>query len=99
MNEAIESAVIELAQAREKYLKVIREVQANCKHFNISECDYYERYFGGCDPPMRVCLDCGLVEDGWGCGYETLKGKECDIISISREDLIKIMKDKVKKSE
>ena len=24
---------------------------------------------------MRVCVDCGLTEDGWGPGYIVLKGR------------------------
>lgn len=25
--------------------------------------------FGSATPPLRVCIDCGYAEEGWGCGY------------------------------
>lgn len=60
-------AAVEQAEARLK--QVVFDAQSNCTHPDVGEADY-----GGSGlPPFRVCLHCGMTEDGWGPGYQVLK--------------------------
>jgi hypothetical protein len=38
----------------------------------------YEKSSGyfNASPPVRICKDCGLAEEGWGSGYEILSPTE-----------------------
>lgn len=38
----------------------------------------------------RVCLDCGLTDEGWGCGYQVLTPAREHIGRISRDKLLNI---------
>lgn len=40
-----------------------------------------------CDPPKRICLDCGLTEEGWGCGHIVLKNQSPFVGNIDRNVL------------
>jgi hypothetical protein len=35
--------------------------------------------------PFRVCLDCGLAEEGWGCGYHGLAPRNHTVPEVTRE--------------
>lgn len=50
----------------------VLQYQVVCKHEHQAECEYQPGYFLSSLGPMRVCLDCGLSEDGWGPGYKVL---------------------------
>jgi hypothetical protein len=58
---------------QEEYRVKLRVFQRECKHPNVLECAYTEMHYGNCLPPRRVCKDCGLAEDGWGCGFQKLR--------------------------
>lgn len=67
----------------------ISEMQSQCPHplEQIREAEYV-RSTGWSDAqaPFRVCVDCGLAEEGWGRGYESLAPNvHSDIPSITRE--------------
>lgn len=61
------------AIARQNYEDVVRWLQSTCKHRRLAEAPYKALTFDSL-PPMRVCLDCGLTEEGWGPGNVVLKG-------------------------
>lgn len=73
-----------MCKAELAFVTAVSEEQQVCKHKTLKECDYLPSHFGGALPPMRVCCDCGLTEDGWDCGYIVLKGSA---EHISREAL------------
>lgn len=59
-----------LKKELEENLKILRE---KCAHESIIECPYQPEnavFYAG--PPKRMCIVCGLVEDGWGVGYKIL---------------------------
>lgn len=45
--------------------KALRELRAECAHTRLAEDN-------SAHPPMRICVDCGAEERGWGCGYQVL---------------------------
>lgn len=54
----------------------VAQMQSECPHQleQIREANYEEDPLGGCyhQAPFRVCIDCGLAEEGWGSGYKLL---------------------------
>lgn len=53
-------------------------LMAKCPHHvdSLREGRFVEQSssgFGRATPPMRVCIDCGYAEEGWGCGYWKLE--------------------------
>lgn len=46
------------------------ELQKECAHEAIIESGYF--HIVGTFPPRRMCVICGLEENGWGCGYQVL---------------------------
>lgn len=88
------SELLELQQkliaAKEAHKSNIRAVQAICLHPNVVECDY-QPLFSGSLPPRRMCLYCGLEEDGWGSGYKKLKDiKTRKVIEVERDTLYQL---------
>ncbi len=73
-----------VAKARAALKSAVATEQQTCKHADLEECDYMPMNFSAAMPPMRVCCDCGMTEEGWGCGYVVLKG---DARTISRDSL------------
>lgn len=91
-NEEINKYLDRLKSAQHDLDMVISSVQSECKHESIAECDYKPSEFFNALPPMRVCLECGLSEEGWGCGFRVLREKIAGLQPrrISREDLYSI---------
>jgi hypothetical protein len=56
----------------------LRDLQDACPHAHVVECASGPTYVGDThnvsQPPERVCQDCGLWEQGWGTGYDQLRG-------------------------
>jgi len=49
------------------------ELQGRCKHESVIETDYRPSgLIGGATPPRKICVICGVEDDGWGCGYKVL---------------------------
>lgn len=64
----------ELNSLKKRINKEIDSLQDKCSHKNIAEAGYIpSSYWRKATPPIRICLDCGLTEDGWGCGYKILR--------------------------
>lgn len=57
--------------------KVIDETISGCKHPKESIRELPSADTGyGYQFPFLICTDCGLAEEGWGCGYKNLKHGE-----------------------
>ena len=87
MTPRIETALLRLREAESALKKAVRRQQLVCKHKVLAECAHLPFASGGCLPPMRVCITCGMTEDGWGPGYIVLKSPATP---IARDDLYKI---------
>lgn len=70
-----------------RYRQVVGLIQGTCSHSNIAESKYRSSDQSG--PPYRICLNCGLTEEGWGCGYHFLKDDLMSnpAVTITREEL------------
>ena len=84
MNKRIEIAQRNLECAQENLSKVVRRIVLTCPHKHVAECSEMD----GAD--WRVCLDCGLTDEGWGCGYQVLTPALERVGSISRDKLLNI---------
>lgn len=70
-NEEINRAIDEVKKAQKNLLKIVVAAQKVCEHKHLAEGPPSNtRFFAG--PPQRICMQCGMVEDGWGRGYTTL---------------------------
>lgn len=91
MNAKILAKQKRLATVTNQYVTVVRSVQKSCKHKQLAECDHQSFHqsfeFGDSLPPIRICLDCGLTEQGWGCGYKVLVAPDERIGHIEREKI------------
>lgn len=74
----------EQAVLEEEKERLLIELQEKCKHETIIETPNVGSAFA----PMRMCVICGLEEEGWGCGYEKLN-KELVIIVENRDEFYK----------
>jgi hypothetical protein len=63
---------------------IFKTVCSTCKHEYIAECSEMD----GAD--WRICLDCGLTEEGWGCGYEILIAESERVGTIDRDKLLQL---------
>lgn len=84
MNKSLERLRGNLEKARAALKSAVATEQQTCTHASLEECDYLPMQYSGSLPPMRVCCDCGMTEEGWGPGYVVLKG---DARTISRDSL------------
>ena len=87
MTPSIENAKAAVQKARKQYHQVVAAQQRRCKHRHVAEAPYQHSDYGSSFPPMRICLSCGMVEDGWCCGYLVLKN---DAARVSREELYQL---------
>lgn len=59
---------------RSEYKMLLIEVQATCSHEHVVERDYFKiAPWMDAHRPVRICKECGLCEEGWGCGYIVIK--------------------------
>jgi len=76
---AINTALDSYTAAKLNLQHTVKGVQTNCTHIHLAEWET--------SPPIRICLHCGLTEEGWGCGYIVLKNKtELGVPSIDEEN-------------
>lgn len=71
----------------------IREIQETCAHLRLGECPYAAHQYGHACPPLRVCMDCGLCEEGWVCGYKILIG---DVTKLTRSRLLSLKRGNIR---
>lgn len=75
--------------AKGHFEALVREHQAICPHEDIAECDYQpEGIITYSQPPIRMCLYCGISEDGWQI-HKILKTPKSGVRKWTRENLIK----------
>ena len=70
----IDALKIERKKLDERIETLSTKLMSKCPHSfeALREADSASSSFG--TPPFRVCIDCGLAEEGWGCGYRKLGG-------------------------
>lgn len=71
MHPLIREAEDAYLQAKTKLDQVVAEVQKECKHETLGECERQTYPGHGSNPPIRMCLDCGLTEED-NSGYRVL---------------------------
>lgn len=81
MNDLIKDAIRHLNSAKRAYAETVKAVVLRCEHSHVAECIEIQ-------PEWRICLDCGLTDEGWGCGYQLLRNDEEQVGSISRDRTI-----------
>lgn len=69
--KAINTKIKSLKQEKEKLRK---QLSASCTHpaLYVRERPYQAFSYGPCMPPKRICILCGVTENGWGCGHKIL---------------------------
>lgn len=76
MDQKIIEAEQQFDQAHDNYKQTLIDVQCSCSHKNTVERKYFcIAEWLPAHAPVRVCLDCGLGEEGWGCGHIVVKNK------------------------
>lgn len=83
---SIRNANKAVLRAQKKRALAIFNAISECRHIEVGQCDYLssKTTFGTAYPPARVCMNCGLMETGWGCGYQVLTIRL--VIPISHDD-------------
>lgn len=89
MKKHLDRLQAKAAKANEEFILAVRAEQQTCAHETLAECQYQPSRVvdGYASPPMRVCLDCGIAEEGWGPGYVVLRG---EARTISRDELYRL---------
>jgi hypothetical protein len=82
-NQAIQDAISSIDSARKQYENTVYNAVCECKHEEVGECEYRSSEYGSASAPERVCLHCGLMEEGWGCGYLILTNEL--VFKLSRD--------------
>lgn len=74
MDKYLQSARDDMKFYTERYKTVLLDTQLACTHEELLEREWYSYAdWLPAHPPIRVCSNCGLSEEGWGCGYFYLK--------------------------
>jgi hypothetical protein len=76
-----------IAKKQQELAAAVADEQCVCKHEHVAEADYVSSPYGRGMPPMRVCLDCGLSEDGWSFYVLTAKPTRMDRSEVYRNRL------------
>ena len=83
--EVIRKLEDSIKQLKQTWVQAIHDLQAECSHSHLAECDYRHSDWGRSLPPLRVCRRCGMSEQGWGPGYVVLAGH--NVTKITRDEL------------
>lgn len=88
-----------LIEARDSADRAIADklaaLRASCKHTNLVEAEYQKMTFFSTMRPLRLCLDCGAEEEGWGCGYQALRAGSGPLerpTPVTRDELYSLRK-------
>jgi hypothetical protein len=88
-NSAIRAAQTEVTRASKNLVDTYLGVITVCDHNTQGEAPYQEdRYGSHHSPPLRVCMKCGLVEEGWGCGYLVLTNEL--VYNLTRDQVFQL---------
>lgn len=86
-NEAITLALRDVQTARNVAQRVIQNQQSKCKHSVVAEGEYQpEGIISYAQPPIRVCVNCGISEDGWQL-HKILKTPEYGVLKWTRDQV------------
>lgn len=89
MDQRIVDAEARLRKEKKRYAETVAAIQLECYHESVAECQYYTGEWTDFTlPPQRVCLECGLSEQGWGTGYKLLSLPPTAF--LPREELYKL---------
>lgn len=75
MTATYERLKLAVNKASQELRAYICETQVSCKHPTVVEAPAIHSPYGRSTPPFRVCMQCGMSEEGWGCGYIVLHGE------------------------
>jgi len=90
MDERLGKLIKASEAIKELLAAVAFEVQEKCAHEECYECEYEPDNYGHRHrPPRRICLECRLVEEGWGCGYKLLENSKV-LEVIERREMFKM---------
>lgn len=69
--KAVNTKIKSLKQEKQKLRK---QLSASCTHpaLYVRERPYRTYNYGPATPPTRICILCGVTENGWGCGHKIL---------------------------
>lgn len=92
MNPRILAAREVVARANLEHARAVAEAQMVCKHTNCAEADYVPSNYFNATPPLGICLDCGMTEQGWAYyyGLHGLRGKYNGVSRIDRNELYRM---------
>lgn len=95
-NEKINKALGVLAAVKQEVADTIKQEQESCQHTNIAECPYESStHYSHGQPPIRICLDCGVTEIGWSFKVLYEENTALSPRGISRELLFKLKQGEV----
>ena len=87
--ESVKLADHKILTLKRRRERMILDFQKKCKHahLNLREASPRHSVFLSTLAPFRVCVACGLAEEGWGCGYFKLKSTEKrGVAQLTREE-------------
>jgi hypothetical protein len=71
-NEGLRFAQEQVTDAEKMLVTATYFAITQCKHTTVGEAPYKPNNHLRSLPPFRVCMSCGLTEEGWSCGYIVL---------------------------
>lgn len=95
--QTIERQQSEIKETQKALDDAVRQLTELCKHPLVFEgkSDVRDNFEGDeyTIPPCRVCMECGLAEEGWGCGYLDLADEEGrDVVITDRSKALQYSK-------
>ena len=79
-SEKLHAAIVRKAWLKkeidQEIAELLVELRAICPHDYVAERGMLDFGFDSAIPPRRICENCFLEEDGWGCGYGQLRNRE-----------------------
>lgn len=77
MNNTLKSLQEKITHATDVFEGAVKKEQYKCSHDKIGELPYKAGNWLDSTPPIRVCFNCGMSEEG--CGYIVLVNKGVEI--------------------
>jgi len=74
-----------VSKSEDALLTLLPILRKQCEHSRVIETDYVAQTFLPSLKPRRLCLDCGIEEEGWGAGYHVLIAEPTEFCEV-RED-------------
>lgn len=74
-NSILRAAEDDVKRAQDDLARSRYAVTTICSHQTVGEAPHQRNDHVRNFPPLRVCMSCGLVEEGWSCGYLVLENE------------------------